>query len=254
MEEVTKAFKKVNSTVPAELLLSTSLLQDSSYSSSDSKSQSSCSQDKQFTHSEFSSVVMQVDVHNAKGQSNVQHVSACSREGIQLADMAKDKHGDPQDEFAMDTDRLRDARIEVVKSLAETPWVRAKISSIQENLGAVGSHQSSQLTLGGGMHSVSKEVPLIAHSKQYSMRASSPLLDDTLLEQRTCSILLPRQPICWGHPWALRADQHPPLLQPLWLSATYSTIYLRWPFRGFPFFHLPLCGRESWPDFDAHLT
>ncbi len=64
MEEPTKAFKKVNSTVPAELSLSTSLLEDSFYSFSDSESQSSCSQEKQVTCSEISSMVKQVDVQD----------------------------------------------------------------------------------------------------------------------------------------------------------------------------------------------
>ncbi len=56
-------------------------------------------------HPESSSVVIQADVHDAKLQSNVQHVSGDSREGMQLPDMVEVKRGDPQEDFAMDTDR-----------------------------------------------------------------------------------------------------------------------------------------------------
>ncbi len=51
------------------------------------------------------SVVIQVDIHNAKGKSNVQHVSGDPHEAAQLVDTAK-------------------------------------MPSIQENLGAVGSRDS----------------------------------------------------------------------------------------------------------------
>ncbi len=51
--------------------MSNSLLDDSSYSSSYSESQSSHTQDKQATHSDSSSVVIQVDILDAKDQFNV---------------------------------------------------------------------------------------------------------------------------------------------------------------------------------------
>ncbi len=101
----TNAFKKVNSTISAELSLSTSLLDDSSYSSSYSESQCSHTQDKQATHAYSSSVVIQVDVLGSKDQSNVQHVPGNSREATQLPDMAEDKCCHPQEDFAMDTNR-----------------------------------------------------------------------------------------------------------------------------------------------------
>ena len=172
MEEVTKAFKKVNSTVPAELSLSSSLLEDSSYSSSDSESHSSHAQDKQAMHSESSSLVIQVDVHDAKDQPDVQHVSGDN------PDTAEDNGGAPQENFAMDTDRPMDCQDSGGQSLAKTPQVQAKMPSVPKNPGAVGSCQSSQCMLGGWMHLVPKEVPLTAHSRPSSMPASTPQLDD----------------------------------------------------------------------------
>ena len=70
-----------------------------------SKCQSSHAQDKQATRSESSSVDIQVNIHDTKEQSNVQHVPGNSREATQLPDMAEDKRGDPQEDFDMDTNR-----------------------------------------------------------------------------------------------------------------------------------------------------
>ena len=101
--EETKAFKKFNTTIPDELSRS-SLMEDSSYFSSDSESQNSRSQNKQDTRSDSPSVVIQVDAHNAKGQSNVQHVSGDPHEGTQLANTANEKRVetvDPQEELAI---------------------------------------------------------------------------------------------------------------------------------------------------------
>ncbi len=115
MAEATKAYKKVHSTIPADLSRSSSLLEDST-SSGDSESQASRSQVNMATRSDSQSVVIQVDDLNAKGQSIVQHVSGDSREATQLSDMAKDKRVNPQEEFAMDT-VPRSATREVVRVL-----------------------------------------------------------------------------------------------------------------------------------------
>ena len=113
-------------------------------------------------------------------QSIVQHISGNFHAGMQLSDTAKAKRDGPQDEFATDTHRPTGYQDRDGQNLAETPQVWAKMPSIQENLGAVRSRQPSQFTLVGGTHSVTKEVPLIAHSRPSSKLASSPLLEDTL--------------------------------------------------------------------------
>ncbi len=130
-------------------------------------------------HSDLPSVIIQVDANDAKGLSNVQHVLGDSRASTQLSDMAKDNSVDSKGEFAMGKDRPNERGHGGSQSLVETLQVRAKPPSVQENLGAVGGRHSSQQTLGGRMHSVSKEVPLIAHSRPSSMPAAPPLLEGT---------------------------------------------------------------------------
>ena len=99
--------------------------------------------------------------------------------------------------------------------------------TVQENLGAVGSRQSFQLSLGGGTHSVTKEVPLIAHSRPSSMPTASPILKDTLtrirdLQYTTHSTnLLPGQSMGFeSHSMSASASASRSLAQP-----TQHTVY-----------------------------
>ena len=94
----------------------------------------------------------------------------------------------------------RNVWIKVVRVLPK-PHIWAKIKpSVQENLGSVGNHQSSQFTLGGGTHSMTKEVPLIAHSRPSKMTASSPLLEDTLTRIRNLQYNTPSTTHLLGQP------------------------------------------------------